>query len=153
MIEETQFEENKVMAPHRVEAFSNVHRNIKHLHEDLSHAFDFTAAKQQFDNHLTSLKQKEDKLRSTIRKLELSKMTLAEEVNLRESEELRLANLIDQLREQKNGIDAKIGGYEGDIKSLRTDKEKLDTLLERMKNVLNEMHEKVQEFHSIVKAE
>ena len=153
MDEETQPVTKHVIASHRVDAFNEVSSNIRNLHEDISSALDLSAVKTHFVQHVDMLKQKEDKLRDTVRKLELTKETLIEEVHFREAEEGRISRIIDELREQKSNIEVKLSGYEHDVKNIRAEKEKLDALVARMKNVLAEMREKVKEFSNIVKAE
>jgi len=153
MNEETQPETKDVIAPHRVTAFNEVSSNIRNLHEDISSALDLSAIKTHFVQHVDMLKQKEDKLRDTVRKLELTKETLSEEVHFRESEEKRISKIIDELREQKNGIEVRLSGHEYEVKNIKSEKEKLDALVGRMKNVLSEMREKIREFSNIVKAE
>jgi len=153
MNEEILTEVNKVLAPHRVEAFKEVHSSIECLHKDLSEALDLTSIQNQFDQHVFNLKQKEDQLRSTIKKLELTKETLVEEVHHRETEEQRITQLISDLKIKREELDRHLSGYEHDVQNLKSEKEKLDGLLGRMKSVLLEMRTKVQEFSTIVKAE
>jgi len=153
MDEETQPVTKHVIAPHRMDAFNEVSNNIRNLHEDISSALDLSVIKTHFVQHVDMLKQKEDKLRDTVKKLELTKETLIEEVHFRESEENRISEIIDDLRTQKNNIKVKLSGYECDVKNIQTEKEKLDALVARMKSVLSEMREKIREFSTIVKAE
>jgi chromosome segregation ATPase len=150
---ETKIEEKNLMAPHRIEAFNEVHSNIKCLNEGISTALDLSSIKKHFDDHSELLNQKQEKLLETVKKLELTKETLSEEVNYRETEELRLNQIISELRAQKSEIETRLSGHEHDVQNLQSEKEKLDSLLARMKGVLSEMHTKVKEFQQIVKAE
>jgi len=153
MDEETLPDMNTVVAPHRLNEFNEVHSSIKNLHEDISSALDLSEIQTNFDHHSNLLKQKEDKLRETVRKLELTKETLLEEVHVRESDEKKLNQMILDLRAQKTEIESRLSGYEQDVQSIQSEKEKLDSLLSRMKGVLTEMREKVAEFQKVVKAE
>jgi len=153
MAEETYRESNENMAPNRAEAFNHVHNSIQNLHTGISSALDFTAAQNQFSTHVESIKQKEQKLRETVRKLELTKGTLADEMLVRESEELKLNRMIDELTSQRRTIETRISEHEQEVKGIKVEKEKLDALLARMKNVLTEMSEKIREFSEITKTE
>tara|TARA_Y100000310_G_scaffold344910_1_gene460437 strand:- start:811 stop:1269 length:459 start_codon:yes stop_codon:yes gene_type:complete len=152
MTEETQPDSN-TMAPHRVEAFTEVHSSIKGLHNDISNALNLSVIKRNFDEHASNLRQKEEKLLETVKKLELTKETLVEEVHHREAEELNLDKQIRELRVQRDEITSRLTGFEHDKQGIQAEKVKLDSLLTRMRGVLSEMRGKVGEFENILKAE
>lgn len=148
---ETRFEDKTIMAPHRIEAFNEVHASIRQLNDGISNALDLSSIQKRFEDHAVLLKEKEQKLLRTVQKLELTKNTLSEEMHFREQEELRLNQIVSQLRTQKIEITARLAGYEHDVKTLQSEKEKLDALLNRLNRTISEMHGKVQEFKEIVR--
>jgi len=127
----------------KTEAITHLDELITGLHTDISSALNVDQAKEQFDSHVTELREKETKLRDTVTKLELTKKTLHEEMLKRESEEQELLSVIDNLKEQQAALDAKIGGHEQSITSLKKEKETLHALADRMKTVLSDMKSKI----------
>lgn len=115
------------------------------LDEGVQTAFNVDDVQAQFNQLVGTLNQKRTEMQGTIKKLELTKNTLKQELRKRSAEEAKVNYVVSELEQEKESIESTIRENKEKSVKLAAEKEKLSVLMGSLKTAIEEMRAKVKE--------